>query len=158
MDFIGPGGEWGIPRDDYSFLRVGWITSKYEIDQGWDPGPPYEFRLFIDGQEIPMQRWSRNYKDQEVLYPDGEFRIVNSHVWVFFVSFDPYFFELGPHEIRLQMLVHKPYFGSESNNWRFYTNYLTGGGDPMNPDVPTFEDWYGPAGLVWDQYHTLYVF
>jgi len=154
--WLGVGGEMGIPQDDYSMFRIGWQVSDYEIEQGWDPGPPYKFKLFVDGEEINMQRYSRHFKDMEVTFPNGEFLIVDSHAWMFCVRFDPYFFELGAHEIRLQMLVKKPYFGSDSNEWRFYTNYLTGGG-PL-PDIPTFEDWYGLAGLEWDQVHTLHVY
>ena len=38
--YIGPGGYWEIPQNDYSYVRIGWIVSDYEIEQGWDPGPP----------------------------------------------------------------------------------------------------------------------
>ena len=151
--FLGPGADWGIPQDEPSWIRIGWIVSDFEIEAGWDPGPPYQFRLFIDGEEIPMKRWARHYKNEDVMFPDGVVRNVDSRAWMCMASFDPYYFEIGPHEIRLQMLVKKPYFGSDSKEWRFYENHLTGG-TPGN----SFEDWYGPAGLVWDQSHTLWIF
>ena len=151
--WLGPGGYWEIPQDGYSYLRIGWIISDYEIEQGWDPGPPYKFRLFVDDEEIVMQRWARHYKDEEVEFPNGEVHTTDSHAWMFSARFDPNFFELGYHEIRIQFLVKKPYFGSDSNEWRFFENFLTGG-TPGN----SFEDWFGPVGVVNDQFHWLYVY
>jgi hypothetical protein len=151
--WLGPDGYWEMSQDAYSSFRIGWIISDYEIEMGWDPGPPYQFRLFVDGEEIVMQRWARHFKNWEVLFPNGEVHTTDSHVWMWSVRFDPNYFELGYHEIRLQMLVKKPYYGSDSKEWRFFENHLTGGVDPEY-----FEDWYGPAGLVWDQTHTLYVY
>jgi hypothetical protein len=146
--WLGPGGYWEIPQDEYSWFRIGWQVSDFEIEAGWDPGPPYKYRLFVDGEEIPMQRWCRTFKDQIVMFPDGVIRTVDSRAWMFIATFDPGFFELGEHEIRVQFLVKKPYIGSDSNKWRFYTNYQSG---------PGFEAWYGPVGLVNDQFHTLNV-
>ena len=141
--------EWWIPHDDYSWFRMGWQVSDFEIEVGWDPGPPYEFRLIIDGEEIHMQRWCRRYKDELVTFPDGVDRIVDSRAWFCSVVFDPYYFEVGDHEIRFQFLVKKPYYGSDSNEWRYYVNYHEG---------EMFEWWYGEFGLVWDRCHTLHVY
>jgi len=150
--WLGPGADWWIPQDDYSYFIIGWIVSDYEIEAEWDPGHPYQFLLFIDGENIPMKRWSRNFKNEEVEFPDGVTRIVDSHAWMFTARFDPDYFEIGDYEIRVQFLVKNPYFGSDSNKWRFYENHMTGG-TPGN----SFEDWYGPVGLVHNQFHTLHV-
>ena len=162
--FLFPGANWplivgdpGIPHDDYSYFIIGWQVSDYEIEMEWDPGPPYKFLLFIDDEKIPMKRWARNFKDVEMgPFPDdGAYRIVDIDVSMFVASFDPYYFEPGVYEIRLQMLVKNPYFesdGAGSNKWRFYENHLSGGWYPE-----AFEDWYGPAGLEWNQVHYLHV-
>ena len=75
-------------------------------------------------------------------------------MWV--VRFDPGYFEAGEtYEIRQQFLVQKPYFGSDIKGWRFYVNYMTGGGPP---DAPySWEDWYGAAGVINDQIYYLHV-
>ena len=145
--WLGPGAEWEIPQDDYSFLRIGWIISDYEIEQGWDPGPPYQFLLFIDGEKVPMKRWARRFKNEDILFPDGEVRNTDSRVWMFTAMFDPYYFEIGDYEIRIQFLVKNPYQTSDSNKWRPYQNYMPG----------DWQSWYGPVGVVNDQYHILHV-
>jgi hypothetical protein len=86
---------------------------------------------------------------------------------MFTARFDPYYFELGPHEIRAQFLVQGPYQTSDSNKWRFYQNYMSGGGDPDGTEPPdgtpldewpTYEYWYGPVGFENNHFHTLWVF
>lgn len=147
--FLGVGGEWWIPHDEASWFRMGWQVSDFEIEAGWDPGPPYKFRLFVDGEEIHMQAWARHFKAATVMFPDGVERTVTSRAWFCYASFDPDFFEVGDHEIRFQFLVKKPYIGSDSNEWRYYANYQDGEG---------FIYWYGDVGLEWNQIHILHVY
>jgi hypothetical protein len=152
--FIGIGGHWEVPAGEYCFFRTGWIVSDWEIDTGLDPGPPYQNHLFVNGEEIVMQRWTWTIPKTTSLYPDGVERSVNLRAWMWGVRFDPGYFEAGKsYKIRLQFLVQKPYYGSPSRGWRPYVNYMSGGGVP--PADFTWEDWYGPVGVVNDQYHWL---
>ena len=151
----GPGieGDWEIPHDQYSFFRTGWMVADYEIEMGYDPGPPYQYNLFINGEKIGMKRWVWTEKGERI-FPDGEFRPYKARAWMWVVRFDPYFFEQGKdYEIRLQFLVKNPYYGSPSNKWRTYINHL----EDITLDT-FFEYWYGEAGLINDQHHTLHVY
>lgn len=154
---IEPGDHVEVPAElvaGYCFYRTGWIVSDYEIKMGYDPGPPYQSNLFINDEEIVMQRWTWTEPKGEVLYPDGVVKIVNSRAWMWIVRFDPGYFEAGKtYKIGEQFLVQKPYQESYDRGWRPYVNYMSGGGPP---DAPyTWEDWYGPVGLVNDFFYYL---
>ncbi len=154
--FIGPGGHWevNITAMEYCFFRSGWAVSDYEIETGLDPGPPYQMNLFIDDEEITMQRWSWVIPKDTVLYPDGVWRDTKTRVWMWVVRFDPGYFEAGKsYKITYQFLVHGQYFGSNIKGWRFYVNHMTGGGIP--PADFTWEDWYGTAGVINNNFHWL---
>ncbi|MFX1480665.1 MAG: hypothetical protein ACFFCI_21455 [Promethearchaeota archaeon] len=152
--FIGPEGHWEVSAGEYCFFRTGWMVSDYEIETGLDPGPPYQYRLFIDDEEITMQRWTWTIPKDTLLFPDGVYRDVKIRAWMWVVRFEPGYFEAGKsYMIRVQFLVQKPYFGSDIVGWRFYVNHMTGGGIP--PADFTWEDWYGTAGVVNDQFHWL---
>ena len=152
--FIGPGGHWEIPAGEYAFFRSGWIVSDYEIETGLDPGPPYQMKLFIDGEKITMQRWTWVLPKDTVLYPDGVWRDTKTRAWMWVVRFDPGYFEAGKsYKITYQFLVHGQYFGSDIKGWRFYVNYMTGGG--VLPADFTWEDWYGTAGEINNNFHWL---
>ncbi|MFW9949809.1 MAG: hypothetical protein ACFFKA_06770 [Candidatus Thorarchaeota archaeon] len=159
MPWIGPGGHDYLPAENangYCFYRIGWIVSDYEIEMGYDPGPPYQYNLFINDKEIVMQRWTWTVPKGEVLYPDGVVKTVNSRAWMWIVRFDPGYFEAGKtYKIREQFLVQKPYQESDDRDWRPYVNYMSGGGPPNAPF--TWEDWYGPIGVVNDQIYWLHV-
>ncbi|MFW9825795.1 MAG: hypothetical protein ACFFE4_22840 [Candidatus Thorarchaeota archaeon] len=147
--WIGTDGHVYIDHDDWSFFRVGWAVSDYEIEMGYDPGPPYQMKLFIDGEEIVMKRFAYAYKDLS-LFPNGELRTAHIRVWMWHVRFEPGYFEKDvTYVIREVFLVRKPYQTDDSNKWRTYVNHMSGGGPPGAPY--TWEDWYGPVDLGNDQ-------
>lgn len=145
---IGIGATQDIPDDQYSFYRIGWIVSDYEIEVGLDPGPPYQNKLFIDGKEIHMQRFTWTIQKDYFMFPDGVLRTVHTRAWMWIVRFEPGYFEEGKtYEIREVFLVKKPYQTevsgglTDSNEWRPYVNYMPG----------DWVYWYGDVGVVNDQ-------
>ena len=100
-----------------------------------------------------MKRWATTGKG-EGEFPNGEVHSYKARAWMWVARFDPYYFTQGEdYEIRLEFLVKNPYFGSDSNKWRPFVNHL----EDLTPDT-YFEFWYGPAGIVNDQWHTLHVY
>lgn len=144
--WVGIGGDVYIDYDNWSFFRMGWLVSDYEIEMGYDPGPPYQMKLFIDGEEILMKRFSYSYKEELFLFPDGVETDCHVRAWMWHVRFEPGYFEEGKtYEIREVFLVQKPYQGINERGWRPYVNYMSGGGPPNAPY--SWEDWYGPVGI-----------
>jgi hypothetical protein len=151
---IGIGNTQTIPDDEYSFYRIGWIVSDYEIEAGLDPGPPYQNKLYINGEEIVMQRFVWTVQDEVVVFPDGVERTVHTRAWMWIVRFEPGYFEEGEtYEIREVFLVRKPYQVevsgglTDSNKWRPYVNYMPG----------DWQYWYGDVGVINDQITYLHV-
>ncbi|MFX1256038.1 MAG: hypothetical protein ACFFCZ_30805 [Promethearchaeota archaeon] len=58
--------------------------------------PPYNIRVFIDGEEIKLLRFS--YYDKTSDNPAGE----PAHFWVFYHIFEPDYFETGTHTLRFE--------------------------------------------------------
>lgn len=135
-----PWDERDISASEYSYFRVGFGYTTEEIENEWWPKNPYSVRLFFDGVEIPLPRYT--------LYDtEGEEPI---HWWYFYQIFKPGYFTPNDHIlVRIEVYVHGSYLGSDSNEWRLFINiYGPEPPDPIN---------YGPHGFPWTPEHSIHI-
>jgi hypothetical protein len=105
------GSDVEAPHDEPCLWGV--MTSCSEDEIGYFPQPPYEHKLFIDGDEINLLRFVWTDKD-------GIFGTPGLKWFVFYQTFEAGYFEVGEHEIKHEMWVQKPYLGEEVYGWRIY--------------------------------------
>ena len=48
---------WEFDASDDIYFRVGWTSTYEEIENDWAPLHPYRFKLFINDEEINLQRY-----------------------------------------------------------------------------------------------------
>ncbi|MFX0154237.1 MAG: hypothetical protein ACFE9Q_06890, partial [Candidatus Hodarchaeota archaeon] len=104
-------GDVEAPHDEPCLWGVMSACSEDEI--GYFPQHPYDHKLFIDGEKIALLRFVWIDRDGLFGYPDLKW-------WVYYQVFEAGYFDVGLHEIKHEMWVQKPYFGSEMYGWRIF--------------------------------------
>jgi len=102
------------PHDEPCIWGVMAGCSEDEI--GYFPLPPYKQILWIDGEKIPLLRftWNDTY---------GIFGIPGTKLFAYYHVFKAGYFDVGEYEIHHEMWVQKPYFGDEVYGWRIYADF-----------------------------------
>ncbi|MFW9826546.1 MAG: hypothetical protein ACFFEY_02885 [Candidatus Thorarchaeota archaeon] len=113
--------SWGFDvqiNDDQSCLwGVATAVTEWEIETGFFPKQPFDHKLYIDGEKVPLQRFTFIDRDGSIFgYP-------NTKWWVHYHFFEADDFDVGVYNIEHQMWVQKPYAGSEMHGWRIFVNY-----------------------------------
>jgi hypothetical protein len=118
--FVGPDVEFSASEDLY--FRIGWGCTEEELENDWAPKNPWKFKLFINDEEINLQRYD--------VKADKTAGIVKVSYW--YHIFGPGYFEAeGEYLLRFEFWVKRPYQGDGKNYWRIFVDY--GGhvwGDP----------------------------
>ena len=108
----------------HPIFKIGWASSYEEIENDWAPKNPWKFKLFINDEEINLQRY-----DVPISKEDKPFLLKQS---MFYYVFGPGYFEAeGEYILRFEFWVRRPYQGDGLNYWRIFVDY--GGfvwGDP----------------------------
>ena len=95
------------------FYRIGWASSIEEIENDWAPKNPWKFKLFINDEEINLQRYDVKV-DKTVL--------IKQSMW--YHVFGPGYFTVeGNYHIRWEFWVKRPYQGDGLNYWRIFVDY-----------------------------------
>ncbi len=108
------GIEFSAAEDLY--FRIGWYSTYEEIENDWFPPQPYNMKLFINDEEINLQRYGipvpKELKNE----------IIKMSYW--YHVFGPgYFTAGGPYTLRFEFWVLHPYQGDGLNYWRIYVDY-----------------------------------
>lgn len=108
--------DWEFSTSDDLYFRIGWSAWWEEIENDWAPKWPYKFKLFINNEEINLQRF-----DVPVLKENKEIVAKNSQ-W--YHVFGPgYFTPGGEYLLRFEFWVRRPYQGDGKNYWRIFDDY-----------------------------------
>lgn len=114
--------NWGNPGKEFStsedlYFRIGWASTNEEIDNDWAPKNPWKFKLFINNEEINLQRY-----DVKVDKGDNPEDIIKRSDW--YHVFGPGYFEAGgEYLLRFEFWVRRPYQGDGLNYWRIFEDY-----------------------------------
>jgi len=125
---FGPDVE--IQQDKPCLWSVASACTEEEIELGWFPEPPFNHKLYIDGEKINLRRFT--FIDEWGIFGD-----LGLKWWVFYQVFEAGYFEVGVYEIVHKVLVQKPYNGSDIHGWRVFVNFA----GPV--------DLYGPLEWPW---------
>ncbi|MFX1241392.1 MAG: hypothetical protein ACFFA7_09110 [Promethearchaeota archaeon] len=113
--------SWGwdveIPQDEPCLWAVGTACTDWEIETGYYPEPPFNHEVYIDGEKIVLRRF--------VFYDEFGyvFGIPDTKWFCFYHVFEAGYFTNGVHNVIHEVLVQKPYAGSETYGWRVFVNY-----------------------------------
>lgn len=117
-------GDVEFSASEDLYFRIGWATSVEELENDWAPKNPFKFKLFINNEEINLQRY--DVKVNKTL-------LIKTSYW--YHIFGPGYFEAeGEYLLRWEFWVRRPYQGDGLNYWRIYVDYS---GDVTG--VPGFE-------------------
>ncbi len=108
--------EWEFDSSRNLHFRYGLGASYYELENDLFPKPPWRYRLYINGEEIDLQRY--NLKgDKDIMHPS---------VWFFWYHiFGPdYFTAGGEYLLKFELWVKAPYQGDGLNYWRIFIDYM----------------------------------
>jgi hypothetical protein len=112
--FGDPYYEFSASEDLY--FRIGWGAWYEEIENDWAPKWPYKYKLFINDEEITLQRY-------DVPVPKENKEIV-AKVSMWYHVFGPGYFTAGEeYTFRFEFWVRRPYQGDGLNYWRIYVDY-----------------------------------
>ncbi len=101
------------------YFRVGWMSTYEEIENDWFPPQPYKFKLFINDEEINLQRYGKGV-------PKEDKNEVIKMSWWYHVFGPGYFTAGGPYHLKIEFWVLRPYGGDGLNYWRIHVDYSTG--------------------------------
>ena len=108
--------SWEFSASEDLYFRIGWYTSEWEIENDICPKHPWIYKLFINDEEINLQRFGFIADKVKVSY------------W--YHVFGPGYFEAeGEYLLRWEFWVRRPYQDDGKNYWRIYVDYsgdLTG--------------------------------
>ena len=114
--------DWPFLASEDLYFRIGWATWWIELENDWAPKWPYQFKLFINDEEIPIQRY-----EIPVAKEDKEI-IAKISYW--YHVFGPDYFTVGEeYLLRFEFWVRRPYQGymneeyTTRNEWRIFRNY-----------------------------------
>ena len=95
------------------FFRIGWASTLEEIENDWAPKNPWKYKLFINDEEIDLQRY--DVKVDKTVF-------VKQSMW--YHIFGPGYFEAeGDYLLRWEFWVRRPYQGDGLNHWRIFVDY-----------------------------------
>ncbi len=113
--FNDPGFEFSASEDLY--FRIGWFSTEEEIENDLAPKHPWKFKLFINDEEIDLDRYG--------VWANRSLGITK--VSYFYHVFGPGYFEVeGEYLLRFEFWVRRPYQGDGKNYWRIFVDYSTG--------------------------------
>jgi hypothetical protein len=96
------------------FFRAGWASNEEEIENDIAPKHPWRYKLFINDEEISLQRYD--------VKPDRSIGMLKFTYW--YHIFGPqYFTEGGEYLLRFEFWVKRPYQGDEKDYWRIWVDY-----------------------------------
>ncbi|GAI09176.1 unnamed protein product, partial [marine sediment metagenome] len=49
--------DWEFSASEDLFFRIGWASTEEELENDWAPKNPWKFKLFINEEEINLQRY-----------------------------------------------------------------------------------------------------
>jgi hypothetical protein len=99
------------PQDEPCIWGV--MTACSEDEIGYFPPPPYDQKVWIDGEKIVLLRFAWTDTEGIFGYPGLKWR-------AFYHIFEAGYFDVGLHEIIHEIWVQKPYYGDEVYGWRLY--------------------------------------
>jgi hypothetical protein len=106
--------EWPFPTSADLYFRIGWATTFEEIENDWGPAHPFKFKLFINDEEIPLQRYGAWANKSAGI----------AFIQFFYHVFGPGYFEVGgEYLLRFEFWVRRPYQGDGKNYWRIFVDY-----------------------------------
>jgi len=106
---------WEFDSSENLFFRIGAAVSWEELENDWWPKPPWMYRLWINGEEINLQRYAVKL-DNDVLHPPVAF------YW--YHIFGPDYFTAGEeYLLKWEFWVKGPYQGDGFNYWRPFVDY-----------------------------------
>ena len=104
------GEWWEFSTSEDLYFNVGWYTSPGEIEDDIAPKHPWKYKLFINNEEINLQRYGFVYEKLKFSY------------W--YHVFGPGYFEAGgEYLLRWEFWVKRPYQGDGLNHWRIMVDY-----------------------------------
>ena len=96
------------------FFLVGWTLTELEMEYDIAPKQPWKFKLFINDEEINLQRFD--------VKPDKTAGEIKASCW--YHVFGPGYFEAeGDYCLRFEFWVKGPYQGDGNNYWRIWVDY-----------------------------------
>jgi hypothetical protein len=95
------------------FFAFGWASTEEEIENDLVPKQPWKIKLFINNEEIVLQRYDIFVKDEGY---------IKNSVWYYIFGPD-YFRPGGEYLLRWEFWVRRPYQGDNKNYWRIYVDY-----------------------------------
>ena len=98
------------------YFSIGWATWWEEIENDWAPKWPYKFKLFINNEEIDLDRFSAPV-------PKEDKEIVAKLSYWYHVFGPGYFTEGGEYLLRFEFWVRRPYQNDGLNHWRIFNDY-----------------------------------
>jgi len=107
---------WEFSTSDDLYFEIGWGSTYEEIENDWTPKNPWKFKLFINDEEINLQRYDVpiSKEDKSIL--------VKQSMW--YHIFGPGYFEAGEeYLLRFEFWVRRPYQGDGLNHWRIFVDY-----------------------------------
>ncbi|MHA2289412.1 MAG: hypothetical protein ACXABG_11565 [Promethearchaeota archaeon] len=107
---------WEFSTSEDLFFRVGWATWWEEIENDWAPKWPYQFKLFINDEEITLQRY-------EIPVAKEDKEIVAKISYWYHVFGPDFFTPGGEYLLRFEFWVRRPYQGDGKNYWRIFVDY-----------------------------------
>jgi len=110
--YYGESFEFSTSEDLY--FRIGWGSTEEEIENDWAPKNPWKFKLFINDEEINLQRYG--------VKADKAAGVVKLSYW--YHVFGPGYFEPeGEYLLRFEFWVRRPYQDDGLNHWRIFVDY-----------------------------------
>lgn len=108
------GSRLGFSASEDLYFRIGWRSTIEEIENDWASKNPWKFKLFINDEEVNLQRY-----DVKVDKTAGD---IKQSVW--YHVFGPGYFEAeGEYLLRFEFWVRRPYQGDGLNYWRIFVDY-----------------------------------
>jgi len=109
--------SWEFIASEDIFFKIGWASTQEEIENELAPKNPWKFKLFINDEEINLQRYDIKIDKRD--NPDG---LIKQSMW--YHIFGPGYFEAeGEYLLRWEFWVRRPYQGDGLNHWRIFVDY-----------------------------------
>jgi len=112
--WYGESFEFSTSEDLY--FKIGWASTYEEIENDWAPKNPWKFKLFINNEEINLQRYDIPISKED--------KSILSKQSMFYHVFGPGYFEPeGEYLLRFEFWVKRPYQDDGLNHWRIFVDY-----------------------------------
>jgi hypothetical protein len=114
--------SWEFDSTEELYFRIGVARTIEEEENDWWPKPPWRFHLYINGEEIKLQRYAIPL-DNNIFHP------AVAHMC--YALFEPDYFTPGEeYLLKFEFWVKNPYQGDGLNHWRPFVDYWGIYGDP----------------------------